>query len=319
MTALQEAAAPDTAPAATARKRLDKAWYEASDGYGAAAVGLHVLPIFALLLTAAPLWQWAGPAVAALLVLPLGVLIYRLTIVLHDCAHMTLFRTRKWNRICGRFVGFMLGSEFDEFTRLHFLHHKAYGAPIDPQGRDYLGLRAASRGRILWHLIRPLFGWNLFKLKSFTPDQDVAPGSPRPRRKDGAMVRFVAGTLAVQVLIAAAATLGGTVWWTVLLYPAAAATVALFLSQLRGFCEHVVPAGADEEAFVRTHLPNLFDRTFFYALNFNYHVEHHLYPAVPSRLLPRLCETVAKPFHRPDTISTSIIRTVRQRLSQCPN
>jgi fatty acid desaturase len=268
---------------------------------------------------ATPLWRWGGPAAALPLILPIGVLAYKLTIVLHDCAHMTLFRTRRYNRLVGRFVGFVLGTDFAQFQAQHFLHHRAFGQAIDPQGRDYLGLQHASRREVAWHLLRPLIGYNLFKLLAFQPPQAGDEAERRRRTPVSRRLGFLAGTAAVQGGIVLLATQGGAVWWNALLYPVAAATVALFLSQLRGFCEHVTPVPAEDEAFVRTHAPNLLDRLLFYGLNFNYHVEHHLYPAVPSCRLPALYQTYGERFHNRQTLSSGIVATLRSRLAQCPN
>lgn len=298
--------------------KLERSWYRASDRYGFAQTGLHLGALVVVLALATPLWLRAGPLAAILLVLPLGVLIYKLTIVLHDCAHMTLFRTRRYNRWVGRLTGCFLGSEFSQFQAQHFLHHRAFGQAGDPQGPDYLGLQAASRSHVLWHLLRPLLGFNLIKLLYFQPPGGGRPDRPAQKTSLPRKLRFLVGTGAVQLAILALATGFGTVWWNALLYPAAAATVALFLSQLRGFCEHVTPVPAADESFVRTHRPNLVDRTLFYGLNFNFHVEHHLYPAVPSCQLPRLHKTHGNLFHTPQSLSSSILETVRTRLAQCP-
>src|SRR5690349_9288435 len=48
---------------------------------------------------------------------------YRLTFVVHDCAHLTLFSSRAENEIVGRFVAASLLTSFKEFQRLHWVHH----------------------------------------------------------------------------------------------------------------------------------------------------------------------------------------------------
>lgn len=298
--------------------KLDRAWYLASDAYGAGQTLLHLGPLLVLLALATPLWHWGGPLAAAALLIPVGVLTYKLTIVLHDCAHISLFRTRRYNRLVGRLVGAFLGSDFRQFQAQHFLHHRAFGETIDPQGRDYLGLQTASRGQVLWHLLRPLFGYNLFKLAAFQPTEAPAQHGSRRSAAPRGRLGFIASTLTVQTMILLIATQGGTIWWNALLYPVAAATVALFLSQLRGFCEHVTPVPHADESFVRTHQPRLLDRLLVYGLNFNYHVEHHLYPAVPSCQLPKLYEVYGDRLHSRHTLSPSILATVRSRLAQCP-
>ena len=74
----------------------------------------------------------------------------------------------------------------------------------------------------------------------------------------------------------------------VLAYPVTAATFGLFFSRVRAFCEHVRLDWHDGECSVRSHLPNPIDRLFFYTLNMNLHVEHHLFPQVPACHLPRV-------------------------------
>ena len=74
--------------------------------------------------------------------------------------------------------------------------------------------------------------------------------------------------------------------WLVLAYPVTAATFGLFFSRVRAFCEHVRLDRHVGECSVRSHLPNPVDRLFFYTLNMNLHVEHHLFPQVPACHLP---------------------------------
>ncbi len=107
------------------------------------------------------------PWIAVLLLLILGAQIYKITIVMHDCCHGTMFRGRRGNAVVGTIAGYFAATEFSNFRRVHLKHHRDYGEPDDPQGDDYLGLEAASRAALAWHLGRPLLGYNLFKLVMF--------------------------------------------------------------------------------------------------------------------------------------------------------
>jgi fatty acid desaturase len=71
-------------------------------------------------------------------------------------------------------------------------------------------------------------------------------------------------------------------------FPLSAVTLGLFFSRTRAFCEHVSATRAADACFARSHEPNVFDRVFFYTLNMNLHVEHHWFPQIPARNLPRL-------------------------------
>jgi fatty acid desaturase len=127
-----------------------------SDAYGWRSL-MRLVAGVALALAAAPLlaalWTpWAGWLAAPLV----GLRVYKLTQVLHDCIHQTLFRRPQTNRRVGAVVGLMTGIDFAAFRRLHLQHHRIYGRADDPQGGDYLGLIGARRHRILFHLLRPL-------------------------------------------------------------------------------------------------------------------------------------------------------------------
>lgn len=300
---------------------LPASFREPDSFYGAIGAFIVFAPIFFLIGVAPLLYQHVHPILVIFIIPVLGVYIYKITIVMHDCAHNTLFRGKAANHLFGTIGGYFLGSDFEAFTANHFAHHRNYGVDGDPQGADYLNLQGKGRHEILWHLLRPLIGYNLFKLWQFAPelpDGDTPkPSTPAAPPRRASRTKFVAGVLVVQGTIALLATGFGAAPYLVVLYPLSAATFALFLSQLRGFAEHVADEGQPEESSVRTHLPNLFDRFFFYHLNFNYHVEHHLYPYVPSCHLSEVHDLIKEECHDDRTISNSILLTVRRRIETC--
>ncbi len=329
----------DTAPeaASTARLEMLPAWSVPDPRYA----WLHVITVFGslvLLMAAAPwLWFYVSPFTVLVILPLLGASIYKLTIVLHDCSHFSLFAGKELNRKVGTICALLLGSDFETFRKAHWKHHKEYGNADDPQGRDYLGLQTSSRAHMLWHLVRPLFGYNLFKLASFQTasltEKAPSPALPhavgeRAARASHPLSREGGGGLgwgllpfaamaAIQLALAFLATGFGQVWWLFPLYPVAAASFALFYSQTRGFCEHVAPVGHVGEAHVRSHLPNMFDKIFFYTLNFNYHVEHHYYPQIPSCHLPAIAAGLVQ-SGKTYPQSRSILSTITTRLAQCP-
>jgi fatty acid desaturase len=290
--------------------------------YGFMSLVANVGPLLGLLAAAPWMWREVGSVWVLVLMPFVGVFAYKLTIIMHDCAHRTLFSSSAVNKLVGTATSYLLASDFEAFTANHFAHHRIYGEAGDPQGDDYLHLQGRNRSAIVWHLVRPLLGYNLFKLGQFAPE---APDGDPPR--DGLKVApqrqtsrwsFFGGVLVAQVLLATIASGFWTYPYLVLLYPLSAATFGLFFSQVRGFAEHVADEARAEGGVVRTHLPNWFDRVFFYGLNFNYHVEHHLFPYVPSWQLPRVHVLIVERCHNAGTLSKSIIGTILRRLSMCP-
>lgn len=109
-------------------------------------------------------WVWAtiSPIATFPIWIALGILAYKLTIVMHDCAHNTLFATASLNQAIGKICGYVLMSDFQIFRHMHWQHHKKYGADEDPQGEDYLHLTNASKAKLIWHIFKPLFGANTY-------------------------------------------------------------------------------------------------------------------------------------------------------------
>ena len=248
-----------------------------SNAYGWCGVLRNVIPFFLLLALAPVVSRWS--AAAPWLLAPLiGLFAYRITIVMHDCIHRSLFTTAALNHRVGTLLGGVTGIDFGSFSRQHLLHHRLYGRPGDPQGFHYLGLKDATRAAFLWHLLRPLLGCNLHYA--------LAESLVRPRNL-GAAARNgdLPALLAIQLAIIALATGGGTHPELSPLPFVSAATFGLFFSQLRGIAEHGAEAGSAIAGLVRSHAPNWLDSALLYDLNFNYHREHHLYPRRPSREL----------------------------------
>ena len=241
--------------------------------------------------------------VAMLPVLPvIGAYVYKLTILMHECCHRTLFRARSTNDRVGLVCGGFLVTSYDGFCRAHWQHHRHCGTDEDGEESDYLKLQDASALQLLVHLVKPLLGvqagrlalaalrgagasvrwWRLGALRVTAGARRGAPARS-PIVSPLAQLAAIAGC---QLVIALLASGFGRHPWLVLAYPATAATFGLFFSRVRAFCEHVRLDRHVGECSVRSHLPNPVDRLFFYTLNMNLHVEHHLFPQVPACHLP---------------------------------
>jgi fatty acid desaturase len=295
--------------------------------WGAIAT-IKVFGILAILLGVAPWIVSISPWILIILAPLLGVYIYKLTIVMHDCCHNTLFPNPKINTIVGMLCGTFLGTNYKTFTQYHWKHHKNYGCLNDPQKSDYLGLQNVGQKQIIIHLFKPLLGLNLFQklfqLNTALSDKAIIQHQSQfPKRSSR---RTLSDTwlhlgliLVVHTSIFCLVTGLGQVWWLIFLYPSCAATFSLFFSQIRGFCEHIPSPNSHGERHVRTHLPNFIDSLLFYDLNFNYHLEHHLYPQVPSCHLPDIHLKLSRHgIHTKQTLSPSILQTIYNRIAEAP-
>jgi len=197
-------------------------------------------------------------------------------IILHDCAHAALFRSTALNEFVGRWIG---GAAVDVPLQLyrdyHLNHHKHAGTAEDPdQGlvKDYPVTRASLRRKF----IRDLTGQTGLKEMAFLWKQPTLAGK--------------APFLVFQLVLLTALTLAGApwaiaLWWIARLfvYPA--------IMRLRNIGEHGVATDRyDVEPRLNTHTTRAawWERLFVAPNHVNYHLEHHMFAAVPPYNLPRL-------------------------------
>ncbi len=235
----------------------------------------------------------------------LGAQIYKLTILLHDCAHYTLFDQRWLNTSFGYFIGGMLGADFFSFQREHLNHHKRCGTALDTAEGNFTLLENSNKYVFLWFVVKPLLGLSYIEVLINNKKQKTT-------KSKGMNYRFLSYLVLSQTLILFTGTLGFQYLWGLLVYPLCAATLGLFFSRIRGICEHVsLFKRGDGVCFVRTHSPNFFDSIFFYSTGMNYHLEHHNYPGVPSVRLPEIHSQYLKnQVFTQDNLSNSIFRTL---------
>ena len=304
--------------------RVPREWYVPSDAYGWRAV----VVLFGVLLGCVAALPWLVDRWGLLAMLPvlpvIGAYVYKITILMHECCHRTLFRSRPLNDRIGLICGGFLVSSYDLFCRAHWQHHRHCGTEEDGEESDYLTLQDASAPLLMLHLLKPLLGVQAARLAigalqgltsrfgaSGRPVADAAPASARVSAPVVSPLAQLAAIVGCQLLIVVLATGGGRYPWLLVVYPATAATFGLFFSRVRAFCEHVRLDRHVSECSVRSHLPNPVDRLFFYTLNMNLHVEHHLFPQVPACHLPRVRERLASVgYLQPAMTSRFILGTI---------
>jgi acyl-lipid omega-6 desaturase (Delta-12 desaturase) len=261
---------------------IDESAFGPSDFYGSWSVVKNLIPLLVLYAFAPALadhsafYAWGLTPVV-------GLLIYRLTMVMHDCGHLTLFSSRSWNVRIGKLLGFITGVDFERFRNRHWEHHRDFGREGDPQGFHYLATQTMSRPRFLWHVLKPIFGSNV---RYVYAESLLSPENFK--RLIGAV--DILGFIIVQAFIFLLISDVGNHPTLILLPPVAAATFGLFYSQLRGIAEHGTRGvnAVRPEGFVRSHRTEWLGSLFLYDVHFNYHAEHHRYPGIPSCRLPAL-------------------------------
>ena len=218
-------------------------------------------------------------------------------VLLHECGHDTLFRTRRFHAIVGRVAGFFALIPYACWTKVHGRHHRWTGwQDLDP---TTAALVPRTRGRlqralvnVCWKCSIPLFAivyrvenyWRLPRLFALFPSRDDR------RRLLRDTVLLVAGYLIIIVVVDPVTLL--EVIGPALLLSLIAEDV-LLLSQHTHIPQQV-SHGADvrpfpaieQEAFTRSlRLPPWLSTL---VLHFDAHELHHMYPFLPGYRLHRV-------------------------------
>jgi fatty acid desaturase len=261
---------------------------------------------FALIAGAIALaWASWPSAWIVLSIVVIGIAQHGLFILAHEAAHYRLFANRTANDAVGRFVGVIGGVSMCTYRVTHRLHHNNLYTEEDPDTAIHGGY---PRGRryLLDKLLRDIVGLNAWKTfayffgapaindetrRAIRPLDDTSPELRAAARRDR---WWVVGFHLAAPVLAFAAGGGTTLLLYLLLWLLPLVTVLQPLLRLRAILEHgAVDDLSSPLTAART------NRTWGSALNrvtgallfphrVNYHLEHHLYPAVPHYHLPRL-------------------------------
>lgn len=262
-----------------------------------ASILATVLPL-ALVLAAAATW-WTGWAVLAAVPL-VAALQHALFVLAHEAAHYRLFPDRRLNDSAGRVIASLAGISMCTYRVVHRLHHNHLCSDIDPdvalnggypRGKAYLLRKLATdlSGLTAWKTYRYFFGAPAANAETRTaqrPLDDTSPALRAAARADSRTV--IAVQLALPASVFALAGPAGLLKYVVL-WVLPALTVLQAILRLRAIAEHGAPPATDSPfTAARTHLPNPLLRWFLFPHHVGYHIEHHLYPAVPHYRLPEL-------------------------------
>ena len=230
---------------------------------------------------------WLNPLSILLALLLIGGRQLGFGALMHECGHGTLFRSRHLNQFMGKW--FAAGPVFyrlDEYMEHHLEHHRKIGTEQDPDLSRYqrYPVPAAVLRRKIW---RDLTGQTTLGFLRFTlmKNKVIAVGEQGKKHFDpGQLLRhFHAALLSNLLLLALLAAFG--VPWLYLLWLGSYFSTYMVFSRIRNLAEHAaVPELFSEDPIMntRTTLASWWERLTFAPNCVNYHLEHHLVPAIPK-------------------------------------
>ena len=246
-----------------------------SNGAGLRHLALHlglILGVGTLIGLGAPGWQ--------VLLIVQGVLIVFLFTLEHEATHRTPFASVPLNDAVGRVAGFLLLLPFEWFRSFHLAHHR--WTNIEGKDPELLGGKPETLRAWVWHVSGlPFWGSQARLMAALVlgrADADYLPESAKPR-----IVREARGMAVGYLGVGLSLIWSPLVLWVWLLPVLLGQPVLrLYLLAEHGDCPRV----ANMFANTRTTFTNRLVR--FLAWNMPYHVEHHVWPAVPFHRLPEV-------------------------------
>lgn len=271
----------------------------AHDGRGFLSVGV-TWGLIALSFMVVGLWPSVWTVLAALIVI--GGRQLALAILMHECAHRSLFRTRLLNDLVGKWLcAAPIGNHLDLYRRHHQAHHAHTGTQRDTDIGLVRGF-PISRRSFYRKVLRDLSGiaglrrvgaqlmMDLGYLE-YTASVDVTRipqqgRSPWDVVKDGA--RSLAPAVLTNIILWGILAMMGHGWLYLLWVLAYLTTASLFL-RVRSMAEHACTGPADDLfRNTRTTLAPWWARLTVAPHHVNYHLEHHLLMTAPHYRLATL-------------------------------
>jgi len=259
-----------------------------------AAIAQTLVALAIVIGLALAFWSWWAAAIAVVLIAPLQ---HALFVLAHDAAHYRLYETRWLNDAVGRLVGTIAGVSMCTYRVIHRLHHNHLYGPQDPdialhggypRGKAYLAKKLLKdlTGQTAWKTYAYFFGAPALNSETNVAQRPLDDTSARLRRAARRDRWTVLGFHVAAPVVAFATGYG---WQYLVLWVLPLLTVLQAILRLRAICEHgAVTDYSSPLTAARTNLAPPWARFAMFPHHVNYHVEHHLYPAVPHYNLPSL-------------------------------
>lgn len=288
------------------RKQLaQEGLFQAHDGFGLFIIAIE--SAFFLggmwLLTQFTPWTWPFLLTQAIL----GSSIFRFFVLMHDCGHFSLFRTRRHNDWAGLWTSMFCVTPLLAWRQIHFEHHKWVGIKDrDPTAAGLITFEERQQHskpfvallRFIWLFRIPLpaiiftvnvlwgYAGKLLAQKQYAESARVM-GS--------ALIALAPHGLAIAVWgwSAYAAYFLPVLFASFIWYESINLTHHVGLYKLEA-ATHPDPLPLHEQHTVSrsSNMPTWLSALFCY--HFNLHAEHHLFPIIPWHHLPAVRQALAK-------------------------
>lgn len=233
--------------------------------------------------------RFPSPWLYVLSVIIIGARMHALAILMHDATHYRFLKSRKWNDLITNYsIMYPIFTSIENYRRNHLAHHQKLNTEEDPDWVAKLGNRAFTFPKSKREFLLTLSSYLLLYQGAMDAFWFVkrfkALGRSQPLSTETKIWRAL-----FYVLFFGAITLLG-IWKYYLLFWIVPYLSTFFMFQyIRSVAEHFGGLTYDNLlTSTRTVKPTLLERFILAPHHVGYHLEHHLYPAVPFYNLPNL-------------------------------
>lgn len=230
---------------------------------------------------------WPNPLTILLALALLGGRHLGLGVLMHECGHGTLFKTKKLNRLVGTWLcAAPVNYRLDDYMSNHLSHHSKAGSEEDPDLYRYQHY-PVSKKSLKRKLLRDLSGQTTINFLKTSLNRNDVFGNDENGKTTFRVVQFLTrfyAPLTVNLLLFAALLAFGHPQ-LYLLWLAAYFSIYMVFSRIRNLAEHAcVPDLFDPDPMMhtRTTKASWWERLTLAPNCVNYHLEHHLLPSVPK-------------------------------------
>lgn len=239
-----------------------------------------------------------------------GLVFYRYQFILHDASHGTLVEHRKENHVFGNIAGYVVGYPFSLYKKNHSRHHIYTATEKDFELDNFLVENSKQKPSYQFTLktFKSLLLLDLFQLiKNLFISKKS--GEAQVINK---LYLFLSVITQMFLLNVFNNTFSLTSFIEALLiFILSIGSITFTINRIRGMCEHSQSKDLEYYNFTRSHKKNIL--TFIIApFNFNFHLEHHIFPEMPAGNYPKINKLLEKHFLNNDWISDSYILTIRK-------
>jgi len=232
--------------------------------------------------------RWPNPLTVVAALFVIGGRQLGLAVLMHEAAHRTLLRGRRWNDFVGNWIcAYPIWSDLYPYRPYHLRHHAKNWTAEDPDlplASPFPVSRSSMRRKVL----RDLSGRTGWKRLRATVRRDLGLSQGRAKRNFDAGIEALKGVVVTNlVLLGILTAVGHPALY--LLWVGAWLTTYSLAMRIRSIAEHgMVPDPADDFRNTRTTVARWWERLLLAPNRVNFHLEHHLVMAMPHYSLPRL-------------------------------